>query len=139
MRLGIVGTRHAVCIDRNDSVEAASCAMRMHEVDQVVVTATDQDAKTPIGIISARDIVTRVMALGLDSSVITAGDLLWSAPAQASVTDTVPEALERLSSAGASALPVVDSDGKLMGVVSLDDLLQAFASSESSGTHRLHR
>jgi CBS domain-containing protein len=139
MRVGIVGTRHAVCIDRNESVEAASCAMRIQEVDHVVVTVTEREAKTPLGIISARDIVTRVVALGLDSSVITAGDLLWSEPGRARITDTVPEALERLSATGASALPVVDSDGRLMGVVSLDDLLQALAGSESSRTHRLHR
>jgi CBS domain-containing protein len=139
MRLAIVGTRHAACIDRNETVEAASCAMRVQQVDYVVVTEPANDARIPLGIVSARDIVTRVVALGLDSSVVTAGDLLWSPPAPVRVSDSVPEALDRLTAVGADALPVVDSDGKVMGVVSLDDLLQALARSESSGTHRLHR
>jgi CBS domain-containing protein len=139
MRLGIVGTRHAVCIDRDESVEAASSAMRIERVDEVVVTERQSDARIPIGIVSARDIVTRVVALGLDSSVVTAGDLLWAPPAQASITDSVPEALQRLCGTGAESLPIVDSDGKLMGVVSLDDLLQALAGSESSRADRFHR
>jgi CBS domain-containing protein len=120
-------------------VEAASCAMRTQQVEQVVVTKQENGARIPLGVISARDIVTRVVALGLDCSVLKTGDLVWTPPTQARVTDTVPEALDRLSAAGGQALPVVDSDGKLIGVVSLDDLLQALAGSESSGTHRLHR
>jgi len=139
MRIGIVGTRHAVCIDRDDSVETASCAMRLERVDEVVVTERQPGARVPIGIVSARDIVTRVVALGLDSSVLTAGDLLWSLPAQARITDSVPEALQRLCVTGAQSLPIVDGDGKLMGVVSLDDLLQALAGSESSRADRFHR
>jgi CBS domain-containing protein len=113
--------------------------MRAQRVDQVVVTKHENGARVPLGVISARDIVTRVVALGLDSSVLKAGDLIWSPAAQASITDTVPEALDRLSAAGGEALAVVDSEGQLMGVVSLDDLLQALAGSESSGTHRIHR
>jgi CBS domain-containing protein len=139
MQVGVVGTRHAACLDWNESVVAASCAMRAQRVDQVVVTKHENGARVPLGVISARDIVTRVVALGLDSSVLKAGDLIWSPAAQASITDTVPEALDRLSAAGGEALAVVDSEGQLMGVVSLDDLLQALAGSESSGTHRIHR
>jgi CBS domain-containing protein len=139
MQVGVVGTRHAACLDWNESVEAASCAMRAQRVDQVVVTKHENGARVPLGVISARDIVTRVVALGLDSSVLKAGDLVWSPAAQASITDTVPEALDRLSATGGEALAVVDSEGQLMGVVCLDDLLQALAGSESSGTHRIHR
>jgi CBS domain-containing protein len=143
MRLGFVGTRRAVCVDRNQSVAAASFAMRLKQVDQVVVTeraaGSNSGASTPVGILSAADILTRVVALGLDCSVITAGDVLWSVPARVRISDTVPDALNRLTAVGADALPVVDGDDRLMGVVSRDDLLQALAGSESPGTHRLHR
>src|SRR5690349_25097974 len=73
MQLGIVGARRAVCVDRNQSVEAASFAMRLQKVDQVVVTERGADTNVPIGILSANDIVTRVVAVGLDCSVVTAG------------------------------------------------------------------
>ncbi|HYX66821.1 MAG TPA: CBS domain-containing protein [Burkholderiales bacterium] len=139
MRLGMVGTRRAVCVDREQSVEAASYAMRLQKVDQVVVTERDVGASVPIGILSASDIVTRVVALGLDSSVVTAGDLLWSAPSRAQSSDSVAEALARLEATGANALPVVDGEGRLTGVVAAEDLLHALGGVGASRTHRSNR
>jgi CBS domain-containing protein len=139
MQLGMLGTRRAVCVDADQTVEAASFAMRRQKIDRVVVMQRSGAARAPLGILSASDIVTRVVALGLDSSVVTVGDLLWSAPARARVSDTVAEALERLSAAGADALPVLDSDGRLIGVVSLEDLLVALAGAAVPRTYRIRR
>ena len=139
MQLGMLGTRRAVCVDADQTVEAASFAMRRQNIDRGVVMERSAAAGAPLGILSASDIVTRVVALGLDSSVVTVGDLLWSAPARARVSDTVPEALGRLSEAGADALPVLDGDGRLIGVVSLEDLLVALAGVAVPRTHRIRR
>ncbi len=81
--------------------------MRALSVDKVVVTARHDGAWIPVGMVSAEDIVTRVLAVGLDSSVLTAGDLL--------------------------TLPVVDRSGKVTGVLTLDDLLEALARRNSEG------
>jgi CBS domain-containing protein len=115
MRVGTVGTRRAVCVDREQSVEAASYVMRLQKVDHVVVTERGVGASVPIGILSAADIVSRVVALGLDSSVVTAGDLLWS------------------------ELPVVDVEGRLTGIVAAEDLLHALGGVGASRTHPGHR
>ena len=135
----MLGTRRAVCVDADQTVEAASFAMRRQKIDRVVVMQCSGAAGAPLGILSASDIVTRVVALGLDSSVVTVGDLLWAAPARACVSDTVPEALERLSAAGADALPVLDGEDRLIGVVSLEDLLVALAGVAPPRIHRIHR
>ena len=135
----MLGTRRAVCVDADQTVKAASFAMRRQKIDRVVVMQRSGAAGAPLGILSASDIVTRVVALGLDSSVVTVGDLLWAEPARARVSDTVPEALERLSAAGAEALPVVDGEGRLIGVVSLEDLLVALAGIAVPRIHRIHR
>ena len=139
MQLGMLGTRRAVCVDADQTVKAASSAMRRQKIDRVVVMQRSGAAGAPLGILSASDIVTRVVALGLDSSVVTVGDLLWEAPARVRVSDTLPEALERLSAAGADALPVVDGEDRLIGVVSLEDLLVALAGIAVPRIHRIHR
>ena len=135
----MLGTRRAVCVDADQTVQAASVAMRVQKIDRVVVMQRGGAACAPLGVLSASDIVTRVVALGLDSSVVTVGDLLWSTLPGARVSDTVPEALERLSSAGADALPVLDGDDRLIGVVSLEDLLVALAGIAAPRFHRIHR
>ena len=47
MRIGMVGTRRAVCVDYEQTVEAASYAMRMQKIDQVVVTEGVAGASVP--------------------------------------------------------------------------------------------
>jgi CBS domain-containing protein len=57
------------------SVLEASRRMRQcHASELIVVTETDGIPR-PLGVVTARDIVTRVMALGLDPEVLTAGDI----------------------------------------------------------------
>lgn len=139
----MVARRRPVCIDREATVEAASRLMREQRVDEVVVTEKLDDKAIPAGIVSARDIVTRVVAVGLDASVLTVGDILWSGSAAGRLSDSVPETLQRLCAAGSEAMPIVDSEGRAAGVVSMEDLLQALACGEASSdpfrAHRLHR
>jgi len=80
MHLAMAARRRPVCIDREATVEAAGRRMREQQVDAVVVTESRDGKAVPAGIISARDIVTRVVAVGLDPTVVTVGDLLWRRP-----------------------------------------------------------
>jgi CBS domain-containing protein len=64
------------CVDGNATVADASRVMREWNVDQVVVTEAGQGAPIPVGVLSARDVVDRVVALDLDPSVVTAADVL---------------------------------------------------------------
>ena len=68
--------RNLVCVDREASIEAAARLMRGHGVDELVVTELQESVRMPLGFISAKDIVMRVVALGLDPAVVTAGDVL---------------------------------------------------------------
>jgi CBS domain-containing protein len=143
MHLAMVARRRPVCIDREASVGAASGLMHDQRVDEVVVTEELNGKPIPAGIISARDIVTRVLACGLDPTVVTVGDILWSRPSAGRLSDGVLETLQRLCAAGSEVMPIVDGDGRTAGVVSMEDLLQAFAcgesSSEPSRAYRLRR
>jgi CBS domain-containing protein len=64
------------CVDGGASVADASRVMRQWHVDQVVVTEARLGAPIPVGVLSARDVVERVVALDLDPSVVTAADVL---------------------------------------------------------------
>jgi CBS domain-containing protein len=59
-------------IESDATVEAASRLMRDERAGEVLVT----NSGSPAGALSANDIVTRVVALGLDPRVVTAGDVL---------------------------------------------------------------
>jgi CBS domain-containing protein len=122
--LGMIGARRSACIDRNATVSTACKLMRTQGLSELVVTETPDNMQTCAGILSARDIVTRVVALDLDAHVVTVGDILWSHTRPGRASDSVQETLERLSASGGDAVPLLDGNGNLAGVISLEDLLQ---------------
>jgi CBS domain-containing protein len=127
LALGRVATRRPVCIDRDATIVAASRLMRAQDVAELVVIEPREQRRVPAGIISARDIITRIVAFNLDAAALTVGDILWARTAAGHVSDGIHETLERLIATGSDALPIVDSDGNLAGVVLVDDLLRALA------------
>jgi len=128
MRIGVVPPRRTACIDREASVASACRMMREQRVGEIVVTDNLDGKPVPAGIVSARDIVTRIIAVELDPAAVTVGDILWISARPATPAESVPEAVERLSASGGDALAVLDFSGNVAGVVSLDDLLLALVS-----------
>jgi CBS domain-containing protein len=128
--VGVIFRRKPVCVGRGMTIVAASQLMRLHGVGELVVTDFTDGRSVPAGIVSTRDIVTRIIATELDAAVLTAGDIVWSSPIAARTTDTVSETLRLLLAAKSNVIPLIDSDGALAGVVTLDELL--LAASEQS-------
>lgn len=71
------------CIDCTANVLSAARLMRDTGVPYVVVTERVEDRLAPLGVISADDVVTRVLALELDARVLTVGDVLATKAAPA--------------------------------------------------------
>ena len=123
--VGEVATRHPVCVPRSITVLEASKLMCICRVGELVVVEEPQGPLMPIGIVSARDIVTRILAPGLDPAIFTVGDIVWSGGRRAKVTDSLSHTLNLLEKSRTHALPVIDDDGSLAGVISLNAVLLA--------------
>ena len=57
------------------SVLEASRRMRQCRATELIVVAEDDGKPRPLGVVTASDIVMRVIAVGLDPRVVTAGDI----------------------------------------------------------------
>jgi CBS domain-containing protein len=125
MPVGDVPIRKPVCVERDATILAASKLTRGFQIGELVVTDSSGGLLVPAGIVSARDIVTRIMATGRDAGVLKAGDIIWCASTGAKLTDSVSETLQLLQVTHRSTVPVIDGDGGLARVVSLDDLVWA--------------
>lgn len=86
-------TERAGCVERSTSILTAARLMRRCGIPYVVVVEHGDDAPVPLGLVSAEDIVLRVIALGLDARVVTAGDVLATKAAP-----TLDALLRRLTS-----------------------------------------
>jgi CBS domain-containing protein len=77
----------------------------------------------PAGIVTDRDIVVSVVALGLDPNGLQVGDIMTDDLLTADEHDDVTVTIERMRLRGIRRVPVVGEGGRLTGIVSADDLL----------------
>ena len=83
--------------------------------------------KHPIGIITDRDLATHVVARGLDPAAVPVSQIMSPNPITVAKDGSVAKAISLMRSIGVRRLPVVDDDGALVGVVTLDDILLKMA------------
>lgn len=101
-----------------ESVRAV--ARRMTEWNVGAIAIVD-DGKL-VGVFSERDLMTRVVAAGLDPETTPIDAVMTKTLAVAAPAENIDDALGKMSSLNCRHLPVVDS-GKLIGMLSLRDLL----------------
>jgi CBS domain-containing protein len=127
MDVGEICTREVVIATRNTTVVEAARLMREHHVGDLVVVDGSGGRRVPVGIVTDRDIVVGVLALGLDPAVLTVGDIMGSGIVTTAENDDVYETLQIMRARGVRRVPVVDAEGALVGIVALDDILEIFA------------
>ena len=130
MTIGDICRREVVFVNRDVTIHAACRLMRHYQVGSLVVVDEVNEAdgkRVPVGIVTDRDIVVEVDAMDLDAKVMTAGDImspnLVTALESLSLTDTI----ELMRTRGIRCMPVVDEDNRLVGIVTMDDLLAVLA------------
>jgi CBS domain-containing protein len=136
MEIGKVSTTDTICCARDESVQGAALLMRKHHVGDVIVVDEPDGERIPIGIITDRDIVVSVIALGLDPLGLTVGDIMSDDLLTAGENDDIYATIERMRLRGIRRVPVVSDTGALCGIVSADDLL-AFLAEEMEELSRI--
>jgi CBS domain-containing protein len=77
--------------------------------------------------VTDRDIVIGVVAMNLDPASLTAGDIMIEDLATLPEDCDVYDAIRKMRLHGVRRMPVVNTQGVLTGIVSLDDLLPLVA------------
>jgi CBS domain-containing protein len=127
MTIGAICNREVITVQRDASVLHAATLMRQYHVGDVVVIKEHKGKPVPIGIVTDRDIVIEVIATELDAAVITTGDIMVANLFVIKESAGIFEAVQSMTAKGVRRLPVVDEDGGLLGIVTLDDLLLLLA------------
>lgn len=139
MTIGAICNREVVYVNRDVTVQAASKLMRHYHVGSLVVVDEADGRRVPVGIITDRDIVVEINAMDLDARVITAGDIMSQELALVSESEGVLETIEIMRVKGVRRMPIVDSENRLIGIVTIDDLLEVLAEELSDIAHIVSR
>ncbi len=125
MKAGHICTRDVCVISRDETIQAAARRMRDCHVGCLVLTDDpDSDYPTPRGIITDRDIVVRVVAAGQpDIGSMRVGDIAHRPLVTATRDEAMETVLARMEDEGVRRIPIIDEAGRLVGILTMDDIL----------------
>ena len=107
-------------IQPSATVAEAACLMCEQSVGALVIT--DASGVTPLGIITDRDLVWMISE-GFDARETTVDQFVRSPLQTVRVSESLSDATKKMRESGVRRLPIVDQEGRLLGIVSLDDIL----------------
>ncbi|MDP1644052.1 MAG: CBS domain-containing protein [Thiobacillus sp.] len=127
MAVGEICNHEVVIAEKALSVVDAAQLMRKHHVGDLVVVEERGGCKYPVGIVTDRDIVVEVVAAGVSPEALKVGDIMGPEVATVRESEGLFEALRYMRDKGVRRMPVVDREGGLVGILTLDDLLSLLA------------
>lgn len=123
MSIGNICVRHVFTIAGDaDVVEAARRMRELHVGFLIVVESADEPAR-PVGVITDRDLVLEVLAQDVPPRSVAVKDIMTPDPLVGRESDELHDTLLRMRAAGVRRVPVQDAKGKLVGVLSVDDVV----------------
>lgn len=123
-----VMTEPAECVSENDTVATAAQRMASLDVGALPICGEDDRLK---GMVTDRDIVTKVVARGQDPEQVTVGSLAdGSEVVTIGADDPLEEARRTMERHQIRRLPVIDGH-RLVGMVSQGDLAKALPDAQT--------
>lgn len=127
MAIGEICSRDVVYVTKDTGLPQAAELMRKYHVGALVVVEESGGKRYPVGILTDRDIAVCVVAADVEPRSLDVGDVVGPELFLAQEHDGVWETLQRMRQHGVRRLPVVRPDQSLLGIVTLDDLLELVA------------
>lgn len=123
--VGDLCTRAVIVASPNASLLDIAGLMRMHHIGDIVITEQRDERAHPIGIVTDRDIVLLGVVEAADRLPdLVAKDLLTRPLVTVGEHENIDSALEVMQAKGVRRVPVVDEEGALVGILSVDDMIE---------------
>ena len=117
--------REVVSVEPNATLASAVALLAEKRIGAVLVLGVDRRI---VGILSERDIVRALAERGAGALDEPVSRVMTRKVSTCTENETVPSIMERMTAGKFRHLPVVDSRGQLVGIISIGDVVK----------HRLH-
>ena len=127
MHVGEICTRSVVTCAADLKVVELAQLMRDHHVTDVLVVEQREDRPMPLGIVTFRDMVVRVLANRVDPETCRARDVMSDCLETVLDGEFIYDAIWHMRAKRVRRLPVLDARGALIGVLTADDVAEFLA------------
>lgn len=118
MKVETVMTRNPVVAARSTYLSEVARKMLDNDVGEIPIVHGDK----PIGVVTDRDIVIRLVAHGQDPKQVRAEDCMTSPAITIDKDADLKDCAELMAREKVRRIPIVDAQGRLCGIVALADL-----------------
>ncbi|WP_332450819.1 CBS domain-containing protein [Methanoculleus sp.] len=121
--MGVVKCCREQVVAVSPDTPATDIAKTMEDknVGSVVIISGDN---RPRGILTDRDLVVRVMAQGRSPGEVRAEEIMSRDVVTFQDSMGIYEAIQKMTDAGIRRMPIVGDTGKLIGIVTMDDIVR---------------
>ena len=134
MSLDRLCKKDVITISPETSLLEAARLMRSRHVGSVIVVNEDR----PIGILTDRDIIIKAVAEDKDPKGMHAYEIMTHNPAMVNINFDPLDATRIMRDRGLRRLPVVDENSHLLGIITLDDMLDLLGKEASNLAETVH-
>jgi CBS domain-containing protein len=128
MIAGLFCNREVIICSASESVLEAARRMRDRHVGCLVVVEGRAGGRTPVGVLTDRDVLVGPVAAGLhDLDRIRVAEVMTQPAITARDGEDLVDVLQRMRAHGVRRIPVVDEDDVLQGIIAFDDALELLA------------
>ena len=130
MQVKDIMTPNPACCETGDSLETAVKLMIDYDCGEIPVV-DDRSTCMPVGVVTDRDIVCRTVGKGLNPLEMTVADCMSTPLISVSPDTSLDECYQMMEENQIRRLPVVDTSGKCVGIVSLADIARNVSKADS--------
>ncbi len=127
MLAGEYCNRDVVIVGKHDSIAKAAKLMRQHHVGDVLVVEPHNGERVPVGVLTDRDIVVELVAKEAELDKLTIQDVMSFKLITSNEKDDLMITIKRMRMNGIRRMPIVNQEGGLAGILSIDDILDVIA------------
>lgn len=117
VKVSDIMTKRVICIDANMTALKVARVIVKHKVEGFPVTENGK----PIGIVTGWDLLTKVVAKGLDPNKVKVKEFMTASPITCSPEYSILEAAKLMAKHGIKRVPVVEND-KIVGIFTSYDI-----------------
>lgn len=129
MSVGRIATRVVVTASPAENILQVARRMKENNVGCVVVV---DGTNEPVGIVTDRDIVTRAVATEMDPAQAPVSTVMTREVRTVDEATPIEQAVATMGSAGTRRLVVTGAESKLVGVLSVDDVMELLTEEAAS-------
>ena len=127
LTVGEICTRSVTIAFRSTPLNGAARLMRENHVGSLVVVEETGGLRVVVGILTDRDIVTAVVAADLEPATLRTEDVMSTDLITAREAASLIDLVRSMRRKGVRRVPVVGAQGELVGLATLDDVLDVLS------------